>query len=83
MFGAREKIHPAFHLTVSQPEENCIGYLETFREGKQMMGQRGGWKLLQEEKSNDLITNLKAFCRRYWSRLYFLLQLRRVLITGR
>jgi hypothetical protein len=67
-----------FHLAVSQQQENWIGYLETFQEGKQR-----GWKLWQEEKSNDLITNLKAFCRRYWSRLYFLLQLRRVLITGR
>jgi hypothetical protein len=78
IFGAMEE--NAFR---SQQEENCMGYLETFQVGKQMMVERGGGKLLQEEKSNDLITNLKAFCRRYWSRLYFLLQLRRVLITGR
>jgi hypothetical protein len=36
----------------------------------------------KKSKNNYLITNLKAFCGRYWSRLYFLLQLRRVLITG-
>ena len=36
----------------------------------------------KKSKNNDLITNLKPFWGRYWSRLYFLLQLRRVLITG-
>lgn len=35
-----------------------------------------------KSKNNDLITNLKAFSGRYWSGLYFLPQLRRVLITG-
>jgi hypothetical protein len=45
-------LHFHFHSTISQQEENCIGYLETFQEGKQMMAERETerGKLLQEEK---------------------------------
>ena len=50
---------------------------ETEREREREVGN-----YYKKSKNNDLITNLKAFCGRYWSRLYFLLQLRRVLITG-
>jgi hypothetical protein len=41
-----------FHLTVSQQEENCIGELETFQEGKQMMfeGKRRREIITRREK---------------------------------
>lgn len=81
-----------FYATAACQQVHCIGYLEAFQNGNQTMvarkretdrerGREVG-NYYKKSKNNDLITNLKPFWGRYWSRLYFLLQLRRVLITG-